>query len=134
MDKTNTPLNEILKIQLLQSADGNLDISYQKGVILRQSIDLSIYDTDIQRIAKIENDLWLWAKKDLNLTNATVIDVSPPRTLDFHDEEYIYRRNIEIICKYAMTWEEIATSMEDVEFTLDSASSKASASPRTSTT
>ena len=115
IDKSNTPLNEILGITLVDNPDGYKDIEYTKGIVLRQSIDLSLYDNDIKRIAKFQNDLWLWAKKDLSLTNVTVFDVLPPRNLDFVEEGYIYRRNIEIICKYELSWDEVVTTIEEVE-------------------
>ena len=115
IDKSNTPLNEILAISLVDNPDGYKDVEYTKGVVLRQNIDLSLYDNNIQRIAKFQNDLFLWAKKDLSLTNVTVFDVLPPRNLDFVEEEYIYRRNIEIVCKFTASWEEIVTTIEKVE-------------------
>jgi len=116
IDESNTPLNEILSIQLVDNPDGYEDVKYTKGVVLRQSIDLSLYDNDIKRITKFQNDLFLWAKKDLSLTDVAIFDVSPPRNLDFTEDEYIYRRNIEIICKFTMTWDEIVTTIEEVEY------------------
>jgi hypothetical protein len=115
IDRTNTPLNEILKVGLNQ--DG--DIEYTKGVVIRQSFDLNIYDNDIRRIAQLQNHLWLWAKKDLKLTNATVFEVLPPRNLDFVEEGYVYRRVIEVVCKFTMTWQEIVQTIEQIETTVE---------------
>ncbi len=119
IDRSNTPLNEILAITLVDNPDGYKDIEYTKGIVLRQSIDLSLYDNDIKRIAKFQNDLFLWAKKDLSLTNVTIFDVAPPRNLDFTEDEYIYRRNIEVICKYEVSWKEIVTTVEEAQYTTD---------------
>ena len=115
IDRTNTPLNEILKVGLNQ--DG--DIEYTKGVVIRQSFDLNIYDNNIRRIALLQNYLWLWAKKDLKLTNATVFGVLPPRNLDFVEDRYIYRRVIEVVCKFTMTWQEIVQTIEQIETTVE---------------
>ncbi|RLI77978.1 hypothetical protein DRP05_08665 [Archaeoglobales archaeon] len=119
IDKTNTPLNEILRIQLVDAKDGQKDIDYTKGVVVKQSIDLNIYDNNIKRIAKLQNDIWLWAKKDLTLSNVTVFDVLPPRVLDFTEEDFVYRRMIEIVCKFEMTWEEIVKTIEEVETSVE---------------
>ncbi len=118
IDMTNTPLNEVLQVSL--NADG--DIEYTKGVVIRQSFDLNIYDNDIRRIAQLQNYLWLWAKKDLKLTNATVFEVLPPKNLDFVEEGYVYRRFIEIVCKFTMTWDEIVTTIEEVETSIETQS------------
>ncbi|RLI74766.1 hypothetical protein DRO97_05070 [Archaeoglobales archaeon] len=118
VDKTNTPLNEILKIELVDAGEYE-DVKYNRGVILGQSIDLNLYDNDIQRIAKLQNDLFLAAKKDLTLSNVTVFDILPPRMLDFTEEEFIYRRIIEVVCKYEMTWDEIVKTIESVEYSVD---------------
>jgi hypothetical protein len=118
IDRTNTPLNEILKVGLNQ--DG--DIEYTKGVVIRQSFDLNIYDNDVRRISQLQNYLWLWAKKDLNLTNAIVFDVLPPKNLDFVEDRYVYRRVIEVVCKFMMTWDEIVTTIEEVEMSVETQS------------
>ena len=115
IDRTNTPLNEILKVGLNQ--DGCIE--YTKGVVIRQSFDLNIYDNNIRRIALLQNYLWLWAKKDLKLTNATVFGVLPPRNLDFVEDRYIYRRVIEVVCKFTMTWQEIVQTIEQIETTVE---------------
>jgi hypothetical protein len=114
IDRTNTPLNEILKVGLNQ--DGGIE--YTKGVVIRQSFDLNIYDNDIKRIAQLQNYLWLWVKKDLKLTNATVFGVLPPRNLDFTEDRYIYRRVIEVVCKFMMTWQEIVQTIEQVDYSV----------------
>ncbi len=118
VDKTNTPLNEILQVGL--NADG--DIEYTKGVGIRQSFDLNIYDKDVRRIAQLQNYLWLWAKKDLKLTNAMVFEVLPPKNLDFVEDLYVYRRVIEVVCKFTMTWEEIVQTVEEVETSVETKS------------
>ncbi|ADB58541.1 phage neck terminator protein [Archaeoglobus profundus] len=118
IDRTNTPLNEILKIGL--NLDG--DIEYTKGVVIRQSFDLNVYDNDVRRIAQLQNYLWLWAKKDLTLTDVTVFEVLPPRNLDFVEDYYIYRRVIEVVCKFAVSWEEIVKTIEEVETTVETQS------------
>ena len=115
IDRTNTPLNEILRVGLNQ--DG--DIEYTKGIVIRQSFDLNIYDNNIRRIAQLQNYLWLWAKKDLKLTNATVFDVLPPRNLDFVEDYYVYRRVIEVVCKAVLSWQEIVQTIEQVETTVE---------------
>jgi len=115
IDRTNTPLNEILNVGLNQ--DGNIE--YTKGVVIRQSLDLNIYDNDVRRIAQLQNYLWLWAKKNLNLTNATVFEVLPPRNLDFVEDQYIYRRIIEVICKFTISWQEIIQTIQEVETTIE---------------
>jgi hypothetical protein len=111
----NTPLNEILKVGLNQ--DG--EIEYTKGVVIRQSFDLNIYDNDIRRISQLQNYLWLWAKKYLKLTNVAVFEVLPPRNLDFIEDRYVYRRVIEVVCKFTMTWQEIVQTIEQIETTVE---------------
>ena len=118
IDKTNTPLNEILRVGLNQ--DG--DIEYTKGIVIRQSFDLNIYDNNIRRIAQLQNYLWLWAKKDLKLTNAMVFEVLPPRNLDFVEDYYVYRRVIEVVCKAVLSWQEIVHTIEQVETTVETQS------------
>ena len=111
IDKTNTPLNEILRVGL--NADGN--VKYTKGVVIRQSFDLNVYDNNIKRIAQLQKYLWLWAKKDLKLTNAMVFEVLPPKNLDFVEDFYVYRRVIEVVCKFTMTWEEVVQTIKEIE-------------------
>jgi len=115
IDKTSTPLNKV--VQVLLNQDG--DIEYTRSVTIRQSIDLNIYDDDIRRIAQLQNYLWLWARKDLKFSNVQVLQVTPPRNLDFTEEEYIYRRTIEIICRFSMTWQEMVQTVEQIETSLD---------------
>jgi hypothetical protein len=112
IDKANTPLNRILAI------NADTDIKYTKGVVVRQSIDLNIYDRSIKRIAKLQEIYYLWALK-LKLTGITIFAVLPPRNLDFIETGYIYRRAIEIVCKYSVTWEEIVGTIEEVETSVD---------------
>ena len=105
----NTPVNGIFN-----AAASGQDVEYTKGVLLRQSIDLNILDSDIRRIAELEDQYFLWAKQSLSLTQARVIKVFPPRVLD-SIENGLYRRNIEIVCRFAVTWQELVTTIEDVE-------------------
>ncbi|WP_290597044.1 MULTISPECIES: phage neck terminator protein [unclassified Archaeoglobus] len=109
----NTPLNHVFKVEL-----SNESVKYTKGVVLRQSIDLSIYDRSVKRIAKLQEIYYLWALK-LKLTDVTISRVLPPRNLDFVESGYIYRRAIEIVCKYSVTWEELVGMIKEVEFSID---------------
>ena len=118
IDRTNTPLNEILRVGLNQ--DG--DIEYTKGIVIRQSFDLNIYDKDIRRIAFLQNHYWLWAKNDLKFSKAQVLQVNPPRQLDFIEDVWIYRRVIEIVCRAYFTWQEIVQTIEQVETTVETQS------------
>jgi len=117
IDRTNTPLNEILDIELNQNG-----IEYTKGVVIRQSFDLNIYDNDIRRIAQLQNHLWLWAKKELKLSKAQVLQVNPPRQLDFVEDSWIYRRVIEIVCRANFTWQEVVQTIRDVETSVETKS------------
>ena len=124
-DALNTPLNEIICIKLIDwegnDASGNdpsANIDYTKGVVVRQSIDLLLYDNDIKRIAQLQNQLFLWLKQHLALTDVTIFDILPPLMLDFTEEDYVYKRNIEIVCKYKMSWEEIIYTIENFEYEL----------------
>jgi hypothetical protein len=119
IDKSNTPLNEILRTQLIDAEDGYKDISYTKGARIRQSIDLNLYDDNIKRIAKLQNDLFLWAKRDLSITDVVVFQVNPPRILDFTEEDYVYRRMIEVIAKYEISWSELIKTIEEVETSVE---------------
>ncbi len=116
LDRYNILLNEIYDIRTVQADDGQ-DIAYTYGVKLKQSINLNLYDNDIRRIAELQNQLFVLCKK-LSFTNATVHQVSPPRILDFTDEGFVYRRLIEVVCKFTMTYEEILKTIEEVETTV----------------
>lgn len=126
VDTINTPLNEILAIVAYgfgfhgfgEYGFGDSDTEYEKGVVVRQSIDLLLYDNDIKRIAQLQNQLFLWLKQHLALTDVTIFNISPPLMLDFTEENYVYKRNIEIVCKYKMSWEEIAYTIETFDYTL----------------
>jgi len=115
IDKTNTPLNRVFSIE---ASD---EIKYTKGIVLRQSIDLNIYDRNIRRIAKLQEIYYLWALK-LKLTDVTITAVSPPRNLDFVESGYIYRRAIEIICKYSVAWDEVVEMIKEVEVSVETKS------------
>ena len=114
LDRGNIPLNEIYSINLVDAGDGYKDIRYEKGVAVRQSIELNLYDKDIRRIAELQEQLFLFCKQ-ISLPSVTVFEVNPPRVLDFTEEDYIYRRMIEVICKFIISWEEIVKTIEDVE-------------------
>ncbi len=58
----------------------------------------------------------------MKLTGVTIFQVNPPRILDFTEEEFIYRRLVEVVCKFAVTWEEIYKTIEDVETTVETQS------------
>ncbi|MHC1623441.1 MAG: hypothetical protein ACXQTR_02480 [Candidatus Methanospirareceae archaeon] len=125
VDRRNTPLNEIFSIKLIDEegndtsgSDPSANIDYTKGVVVQQSIDLLLYDNDIKRIAQLQNQLFLWLKQHLTLTGVTIFDILPPLNLDFTEEDYVYKRNIEVICKYRMSWEEIITTIENVDYEL----------------
>jgi len=113
IDAANTPLNEVFKIYTITVADGE-DLKYEKGVAVRQSINLDLYDNNLRRIAELQEQLFLLCKQ-LNLTDVTVFQVNPPRVLDFTEEDYIYRRLIEVVCKFVVSWEEIVKTIEEVE-------------------
>lgn len=117
LDRYNILLNEIYTIRTVEAEDGLQDLAYTYGVKLRQSINLNLYDNDIRRIAELQNQLFVLCKK-LSFTNATVHQVSPPRILDFTDEGFVYRRLIEVVCKFTMTYEEILKTIEEVETTV----------------
>ncbi len=121
LDKSNTPLNEILRVDLVQADDGLQDIRYEKGVIVQQSINLDLYDNNIRRIAELQEQLFLLCKQ-MKLTGVTIFQVNPPRILDFTEEEFIYRRLVEVICKFAVSWEEIVKTIEDVETAVEAQS------------
>jgi hypothetical protein len=72
----------------------------------------------VKRIAKLQEIYYLWALK-LKLTDVTISRVLPPRNLDFVESGYIYRRAIEIVCKYSVTWEELVGMIKEVEFSID---------------
>lgn len=125
VDTLNTPLNEIIGIRLVDASgndasgnDPSANIDYTKGVVVRQSIDLLLYDNDIKRIAQLQNQLFLWLKQHLTLTDVTIFDISPPLMLDFTEEDFVYKRNIEIVCKYKMSWEEIIGTIETFGYEL----------------
>lgn len=118
LDKSNTPLNEILKVDLVQADDGLQDICYEKGVIVQQSVNLDLYDNNIRRIAELQEQLFLLCKQ-MKLTGVTIFQVNPPRILDFTEEEFIYRRLVEVVCKFAVTWEEIYKTIEQVEASVE---------------
>lgn len=122
VDATHTPLNKVLSIAL-KEVEGEEEemIAYTKGIVVQQSIDLNLLDTNIKRIAQFEKDLWLWLNQNLALTGVTIFTIYPPRNLDFVEVDYVHKRNIEVVCKYAMSWEEIVTSIEAVEFTVEEA-------------
>jgi|GEM_PF-1835398 len=126
VDPLNTPLNEIMGIRLVDASgndasgnDPSANIDYTKGIVVRQSIDLLLYDNDIKRVATLQNQLFLWLKQHLALTNVTIFDILPPLALDFTEDTYVYKRNIEIVCKYAMSWQEIITTIETFDYTLE---------------
>lgn len=117
VDETHTPLNKVLSIALKEvEGEEEEKIAYTKVIVVRQSIDLNLLDTNIKRIAQFEKDLWLWLNQNLALTGVTIFTIYPPRNLDFVEVEYVYKRNLEVVCKYAMSWEEIVTTIETVEF------------------
>lgn len=118
LDRGNIPLNEIYSIDLVDAEDGYQDIQYQKGVAVRQSIELNLYDNDIRRVAELQEQLFLLCKQ-MSLTGITIFEVSPPRVLDFTEEDYIYRRMIEVICKFIVSWEEVVKTIEEVEHTTE---------------
>ena len=112
LDGGNTPINEILSIDLVPASDGFEDIQYTKGVVVQQSINLDLYDNNLRRVAELQNQLFLFCKR-LNLTDVTVFQVNPPRVLDFTEEDYIYRRLVEVVCKFVVSWEEIVRTIEE---------------------
>ncbi len=114
LDRGNIPLNEIYSIDLVDAGDGFQDIQYQKGVAVRQSIELNLYDDNICRIAELQEQLFLLCKQ-INLTGVTIFEVNPPRILDFTEEDYIYRRMIEVVCKFILSYEEMVKTIEGVE-------------------
>ncbi|WP_048091434.1 hypothetical protein [Geoglobus acetivorans] len=114
LDSRNTPINEILSIDLIPASDGLQDYRYEKGVVVKQSINLNLYDNDLRRIAELQEQLFLLCKT-MNLTGVTVFQVNPPRILDFTEEGYIYRRLVEVVCKFVVSYEEIYKTIEDVE-------------------
>ncbi len=114
LDSRNTPINEILSINLVLSSDGLQDYRYEKGVVVQQSISLNLYDNSIRRIAELQEQLFLLCKT-MSLTGVTIFNVNPPRVLDFTEENYVYRRLVEVICKFVVSWEEIYKTIEDVE-------------------
>lgn len=118
LDRGNIPLNEVYSIDLVDAGDGYQDIQYQKGVAVRQSIELNLYDNDIRRVAEMQEQLFLLCKQ-MSLTDVTIFEVSPPRVLDFTEEDYIYRRMIEVICKFIVSWEEVVKTIEEVEHTTE---------------
>ena len=118
LDRGNIPLNEIYSIDLVDTPDGYQDIRYEKGVAVRQSIELNLYDNNIRRIAELQEQLFLFCKQ-MNLTDITIFEVAPPRVLDFTEEDYVYRRMIEVICKFIVSWEEIVKTIEEVEHTTE---------------
>ena len=125
VDALNTSLNEIVGIRLVDASgndasgnDPSANIDYTKGIVVRQSIDLLLYDNDIKRIAQLQNQLFMWLKRHLTLTDVTIFDILPPLMLDFTEDTYIYKRNIELICKYKMSWEEIITTIETFDYSL----------------
>ena len=117
LDSRNTPINEILSIDLVLSSDGLQDYRYKRGVVVQQSINLNLYDNNIRRIAELQEQLFLLCKT-MNLTGVTIFQVNPPRVLDFAEEDYIYRRLVEVICKFVVSYEEIYKTIEDVETTV----------------
>jgi hypothetical protein len=124
IDRLNTSLNEMIRLWLIDasgnptsSTDPNANIEYEKGVVVQQSIDLLLYDNNIRRIAQFQNQLFLWLKQHLTLTDVTIFDILPPLMLDFTEEDYVYKRNLEIICKYRMSWKEAITTIEDFDYT-----------------
>ena len=126
VDALNTSLNEIMSIRLVDASgndasgnDPSANIDYTKGVVVRQSIDFLLYDNDIRRIAALQNQLFLWLKQHLALTNVTIFNISPPLALDFTEDTYVYKRNIEVVCKYAMSWSELAYTIEEMEYELN---------------
>lgn len=118
LDRGNTPLNEIYSIGLVDAGDGFQDIRYEKGVAVRQSIELNLYDNNIRRIAELQEQLFLLCKQ-MSLADITVFEVLPPRVLDFTEEDYVYRRLVEVVCKFIVSWEEIIKTIEEVEHTTE---------------
>lgn len=108
LDNRNIPINEIYEINI---AD---DIFYKRGVAVQQSILLNLYDDDLIRIAELQVELFKFCKQ-LKLQNITVFEVLPPRILDFVEEDFIYRRVIEIVCKFVIDYDEIVKTIEEVE-------------------
>lgn len=117
LDGRNTPLNEIFSISLIPASDGLEDIKYTKGVVVQQSINLNLYDNDIRRVAELQDQLFLFCKQ-LSLTGITVFQVNPPRVLDFTEGDYIYRRLVEVVCKFIVSWEEIVKTIEETEISV----------------
>ena len=118
LDGSNTPINEIFSIDLVTADDGLEDIQYEKGVAVQQSINLNLYDNDIRRIAELQEQLFLLCKR-ISLTGVTISQVNPPRVLDFAEEEYVYRRLVEIVCKFVVRYEEIVKTIEEVETSVE---------------
>ena len=117
LDSRNTPINEVFSIDLVLASDGLQDYHYERGVVVQQSINLNLYDNDLRRIAELQEQLFLLCKT-MNLTGVTIFQVNPPRVLDFAEEGYIYRRLVEVICKFVVSYEEIYKTIEDVETTI----------------
>jgi|Deesub1362B_J571_1020462.scaffolds.fasta_scaffold00499_28 hypothetical protein len=118
LDRGNIPLNEVYSIDLVDAGDGFQDIQYHKGVAVRQSIELNLYDNNIRRIAELQEQLFLLCKQ-ISLTGVTIFEVMPPRFLDFTEEDYVYRRMIEIVCRFLVSWEEIVKTVEEVESSVE---------------
>jgi len=117
LDSRNTPINEVFSIDFVLASDGLQDYRYKKGVVVQQSINLNLYDNSIRRIAELQEQLFLLCKT-MNLTDVTIFQVNPLRVLDFTEEDYIYRRLVEVICKFVVSYEEIFKTIEDVETTV----------------
>lgn len=139
LDRRNIPINEIYEINI---AD---DIFYKRGVAVQQSILLNLYDDDLIRIAELQVELFKFCKQlqldlihlgtftyrgvneeddpdkgydigtYLSKLGKTTFEVLPPRILDFVEEDFIYRRVIEIVCKFVIDYDEIVKTIEEVE-------------------
>lgn len=117
LDLANTPLNEVFRIYTITVADGE-DIAYDKGVVVQQSINLNLYDNNIRRIAELQEQLFTLARQ-LSFDGVTVFRVNPPRVLDFTEEDYVYRRLVEVVCKFEVSLTEIVKTIEEVETSVE---------------
>jgi len=89
------------------SVNTNEDITYVRGFVVTQPLILDVYDNHIRRISKIAADLFKWAKQYKLTHDARML------ALDWMEE--VYRRRIEVICKLIIDWDELVSTIEEVE-------------------